>query len=80
MIFTRHFGQYRLYRNFIKVKDPERIVYLAVPEQIYIDEFSDPDIIWLCKIEHIKLTVFNPINEEIVEWKETWKKSRNTKK
>ena len=43
-------------------------------------DFSDPDITWLCKTEHIKLTVFNPDSQEIVEWKEQWKKSKNTKK
>ena len=78
--FHEAFGQYRVYQNFTRVKDPARVVYLAVPEQVYIDEFSDPDIMWLCKIDSIKLTVFNPISEEIVEWKETWKKSKNTKK
>ena len=78
--FHEAFGQYQVYRNFIRVKDPERIIYLAVPEQVYIDEFSDPDIIWLCKVDNIKLAVFNPISEEIIEWKETWEKSKSTKK
>ncbi len=78
--FHEAFGQYQVYRNFIKVKDPERIIYLAVPEQVYIDEFSDPDIVWLCKVDNIKLAVFNPVSEEIIEWKETWKKSKSTKK
>jgi hypothetical protein len=78
--FHEAFGQYRLYRRFIKRIDPQRIIYLAVPEEIYIEEFSDPDIIWLCKTERIKLTVFNPDKKEIVEWKEHWRKSKNTKK
>ena len=53
---------------------------MAVPLDVFMDEFSDPDIMWLCKIEHIKLTVFNPETEEIVEWKEQWKKSKSIKK
>lgn len=78
--FHEAFGQYLVYRRFINAKEPERLIYMAVPEQVFIDEFTDPDVVFLCKMDKIKLIVFNPFNEEIVEWKEQWKKSKNTKK
>lgn len=78
--FHEAFGQYLVYRRFIDVKEPQRIIYMVVLEQVFIDKFIDPDVVFLCKMDKIKLIVFNPFNEEIVEWKEQWKKSKNTKK
>jgi XisH protein len=78
--FHEAYGQYMLYRRFIKNLDPDRDIYLAVPENVFIEEFSDPDIEWLCKTEHIKVIVFDADNQLIIEWKDQWKKSKNTKK
>ena len=40
----RAVGQYYLYLTFISKQEPERDIYLAIPEKIYYDFFNRPSI------------------------------------
>lgn len=63
-------GQYRLYRRLLRLQDPERTLYLAVPRhafenvfrrqigQLAIDEFD------------FKLIVYSLSQEESLQWKD----------
>ncbi len=64
----RAVGQYYLYSTFISKQDPDRALYLAIPERIYYNFFQRPSIQVFVKERHISFFVFNPDREEIVTW------------
>ncbi len=61
-------GQFILYRLALGNSEPERILFLAIPEVTFNDVFQHPDGIALREREQIKLLVFHSDNEEIVQW------------
>ncbi len=61
-------GQFLLYRKALAKKEPERILFLAIREAVFLDVFAHPDNQDLCSSEQIKLLVFNPDRQEIVRW------------
>jgi hypothetical protein len=61
-------GQYVLYQNILKDTDTERILYLAIREEVYKDLFSEPIGQLLLKNKQIKLIVFNPDKQELSQW------------
>ncbi|MFN6463237.1 MAG: XisH family protein [Nostoc sp. DedVER02] len=56
------------YRVALKLKEPERILYLAVPLATYEDFFSRQLPQLSIHEYHLKLLVFDPENEVIVKW------------
>ncbi len=67
--FHTALGQYYNYRFALKAIEPERILYLAVPLSIYEDFFSRRFIQMIREEVQLKLIVYNPLEEEIVQWK-----------
>jgi hypothetical protein len=61
-------GQFLLYRKALAKKEPERKLFLAIREAVYLDVFVHPDNQELCASEQIRLLVFNPDTQEIVRW------------
>jgi hypothetical protein len=61
-------GQYILYKDVLAQRDPNRILYLAIPEAIWTDIFQEPLGQLLLENERLRLIVFAPEREEIVEW------------
>jgi hypothetical protein len=61
-------GQFILYRKALAKKEPERILFLAIREAVFLEVFAHPDNQDLCASEQIKLLVFNPDKQEIVQW------------
>lgn len=64
----RAVGQYYLYLTFISKQEPDRDIYLAIPEKIYYDFFQRPSIQVFLQERQIKFLVFNVEREEIIEW------------
>jgi hypothetical protein len=64
----RAVGQYGIYRTFLKRLSPERELFLAVAEDIYQDFFARPAIQDIIEDHAIRLLVFHPEREEIVQW------------
>lgn len=62
------FGQYQIYRAFIRRLEPERTIYLAVSLEAKEKVFSRNSVKILVADFDIKLVIFNPVTEEIVEW------------
>jgi hypothetical protein len=63
-------GQFLNYRSALKLTEPDRTLYLAVPEDVY-DEFFRRRFIQRAIEEHqLKLLIFNPEKEEIVGWRD----------
>ena len=61
-------GQYSLYEDILHLRESERTLYLAIPEEAFSQIFSER-IGQLALENRIKRAfVFNPTREEIVQW------------
>lgn len=61
-------GQYLNYIRGMRRADPERILFLAVPESAYLGFFHEPDAQDAVKEYAINLLVYNDREERIVKW------------
>ena len=61
-------GQYIIYDDVLHQIEPERVLYLAIPEEIFVDLFEEPLGQLLIKNHHVQLIVFDPAQEVIVQW------------
>lgn len=66
--FEKALGQYRLYRALLKRNEPDRVVFLAVREDIYNTFFQLPAIQVVASDDDIRIIVFDETREEIVQW------------
>lgn len=62
-------GQYMNYRRALRKKEPERILYLAVPVEIYNSFFNLPFILESVTEYEISLIIYDSEQEVIVKWK-----------
>ncbi len=67
--FHTALGQFLNYRVALKLKEPTRILYLAIPVAVYQDFFSRQLPKLSVEEYQLKLLVFNPETEEIVQWR-----------
>jgi hypothetical protein len=61
-------GQFVLYHDVLSRVEPERILYLAVSEAIFVDLFEEPIGMLLLENERVRLVVFDPEQEVIRKW------------
>lgn len=67
--FHEAMGQYLDYRSALRIVDPERAVFLAIPQHIYYhDVFQDWFIQQRLQEEKAKLIVFDSISNTITRW------------
>lgn len=66
--FHEALGQFRTYRRILKKKEPERVLFLAVPLEVYDEFFKQPFGQEAIEEESLKLLVFNPKTQEIIVW------------
>lgn len=67
--FHTALGQYMNYRAVLTRKQPERSLYLAIPIEIY-NTFFQLELPQIMIAEnHVKLIIYDPEEEVIVEWK-----------
>ena len=66
--FNMAFGQYSIYKFFLHQKEPDRKLFLAVPEIIFEKEFSSSDIVEICREFDVQLLVFDIDNKTVVRW------------
>ena len=63
-------GQFLSYRSALRKKLPNRILYLAINQDVYNDFFSNRFIQELIAEHQLKLLIFDAIQEGILLWKE----------
>jgi len=63
-------GQFFNYRIILETLEPKRVLYLAIPTDIYQSFFADPVIQEIIERLQMKLLVFAVAKQEIVLWKE----------
>ena len=61
-------GQYALYRDILSEVEPERALYLAIPERVYKGIFSDPLGQLVLARQQLRLIVFNDLQARIERW------------
>ena len=61
-------GQYILYVKILSRLEPERLLYLAVQQEVYINFFSEEIVQIILDDGLIKIIVFDPIQEVITQW------------
>jgi XisH protein len=66
--FHTALGQYLNYRVVLKLKEPKRLLYLAVPLEIYQSFFFRQLPQLSLKEYQLKIVIFDPKHKEIVQW------------
>ncbi len=61
-------GQYNIYRLFLKLNNNERKLFLAISQTVYKNFFQQTAIAEIISDQQIKLIVFNPKTEKIIQW------------
>ena len=61
-------GQYLLYHDILAQREPDRILYLAVHEDVWLGIFAEPIGKLLLDNQRIKLLVFDRRAEVIMRW------------
>jgi XisH protein len=67
--FHTALGQFLNYRVALKLKEPIRTLYLAIPVAVYEDFFSRQLPQLSIEEYQLKLLVFDPEIEEIIQWR-----------
>ncbi|MFP4102008.1 element excision factor XisH family protein [Coleofasciculus sp.] len=61
-------GQYILYQEALKRSEPQRVLYLAISDEVYLDFFQEEIAKMVVETQQLKLIIFDPENEEVVKW------------
>ena len=64
----RALGQYVLYHDIMERLEPERMLYLAVRNEVFLDLFDEPVGKVLLEKERIRLLVFDVKTETVLKW------------
>jgi len=68
--FEKAVGQYLIYKQFLGELFPERILFLAVSNDVFEESFALPSIKAVVAKQEIKLLIFNHEIEELIKWVE----------
>lgn len=66
--FEDALGQFLVYLPALNKKEPDRILYLAVPESFYDNFFEDNYFVEIAELYNLRMLVFNEKNHNIVKW------------
>jgi hypothetical protein len=61
-------GQFALYETMLARLQPDRVLYIALPNDVYDSLFDEPLGKALVEDTRIRLIVFEPLRQEIVQW------------
>ena len=61
-------GQYVLYHDIMERLEPERTLYLAVRNEVFLDLFDEPVGRVLLEKERVRLLVFDVKTETVLKW------------
>lgn len=69
--FHTAIGQFTNYRYALQIQEPERVLYLAAPLNIYQDFFTKSFVQFVIKQSQVKLLIYDIAKGEIAKW-QTW--------
>jgi hypothetical protein len=61
-------GQFMNYRMALNDKDPQRVLFLAVPRDTYEEFFTPPFAVKSVSTHRVELIIFDPEAEVLVQW------------
>ena len=67
--FYEALGQYISYEIGIGLQEPDRQLFLAIPEIVYNQLMTYTTVPLALEREHVKVVVVDPIKESIVRWR-----------
>lgn len=67
--FYKALGQFNFYFLALEDEEPERILYLAIPEEAYLDLIKEPLTTKTIQRFQVKLIIYSIEKQKIVEWK-----------
>lgn len=67
--FHTALGQFLNYRIMLELNEPERLLYLAIPLETYETFFQSQFAQMIINRYQLKLIVYEPVTEEIVQWR-----------
>lgn len=68
--FHAALGQFLNYRLALQLSEPDRVLYLAVPIDTFESFFQESFTQAAIALHQVKLIIYDPLQEVIVEWKE----------
>jgi hypothetical protein len=66
--FEDALGQFMIYWRALKIKEPDRVLYLAIPLAFYERFFDDSFFVETAKDFDMKMLVFNELSNQIEKW------------
>jgi len=66
--FEDALGQFLIYLPALKKKEPDRMLFLAVPASFYHNFFEDPFFVEIAELYALRLIVFDELNARITKW------------
>ncbi|MDP6353594.1 MAG: element excision factor XisH family protein [Planctomycetota bacterium] len=66
--FHMALGQMLNYRLALEKAMPDRVLYLAVPDEAHSGFFQEADVQEIIRVQNIKILVYEPHREEILQW------------
>ena len=66
--FHRAVGQFNDYYVVLEDQEPERVLFLAIPNDVWNRFFQKPIIQKSLKRIDAKIVVYNPVTNEIISW------------
>ncbi|OUC13073.1 MAG: fatty-acid oxidation protein subunit alpha [Alkalinema sp. CACIAM 70d] len=67
--FHAALGQFLNYRLGLEMTEPDRVLYLAVPEDTYESFFQERFVQAAIAVHQLRLLIYDPAKEAIVSWK-----------
>jgi hypothetical protein len=61
-------GQYIMYSQVLESQNIDRLLYLAIAQNVFLDFFSEELPQLMIELNNLKLLVFDPDSEEILKW------------
>jgi len=66
--FQDALGQYLVYQDQLEVRDDPRLLFLALPLEVFRAHFTQPRIERMAQRYHLHLLVVDTYNEEVHQW------------
>jgi hypothetical protein len=66
--FHTALGQFINYRGALRIREPDRILYLAVPDRAYESFFQQDFPQMMIDENNVRLLTYNAENEVIIQW------------
>jgi len=61
-------GQYIMYSQVLERQDFNRLLYLAIPQSVFLDFFSEELPQLMIELNSLKLLIFDSDSQEVVKW------------